>query len=299
MYDKFDEKYGPGLAISDYSLGIFYMLAVSSLATYGILLAGFFYLSPSFVQIIDYNPIEFQEKLLISQLEAKHTLFAYKIFILQCIYYLLNARIYSVNSFFRKYVRSTTSRLDSKLIILPRVIGVLNYFFKFPFLSSIIIIYNMAWLSFNVFYLILILFVLCCITSAAAAIIVYFDSIFSSYINKYSNQTSHTSDVKFNIGRSVKFSCFNNSCSRNNKFKRFYSTKTSSSYEYTAEDLLKESTGKNNKELNVEDLKALHSLYIKDLYKDRIAPTVPFDSSLILASCNLSDIKERSELLKE
>jgi NADH-ubiquinone oxidoreductase chain 1 len=32
--------YGPGLAISDFNLGIFYMLAVSSLATYGILLAG-------------------------------------------------------------------------------------------------------------------------------------------------------------------------------------------------------------------------------------------------------------------
>lgn len=32
--------YGPGLALSDYPLGIFYMLAVSSLATYGILLAG-------------------------------------------------------------------------------------------------------------------------------------------------------------------------------------------------------------------------------------------------------------------
>ena len=32
--------YGPGLAIWDFSLGILYMLAVSSLATYGILLAG-------------------------------------------------------------------------------------------------------------------------------------------------------------------------------------------------------------------------------------------------------------------
>jgi len=32
--------YGPGLTINDMSLGIFYMLAVSSLATYGILLAG-------------------------------------------------------------------------------------------------------------------------------------------------------------------------------------------------------------------------------------------------------------------
>jgi NADH-ubiquinone oxidoreductase chain 1 len=32
--------YGPGIAISDFNLGILYILAVSSLATYGILLAG-------------------------------------------------------------------------------------------------------------------------------------------------------------------------------------------------------------------------------------------------------------------
>jgi NADH-ubiquinone oxidoreductase chain 1 len=32
--------FGPGLALSDFNLGILYMLAVSSLATYGILLAG-------------------------------------------------------------------------------------------------------------------------------------------------------------------------------------------------------------------------------------------------------------------
>ena len=32
--------YGPGLAISDFNLGVLYMLAVSSLSTYGILLAG-------------------------------------------------------------------------------------------------------------------------------------------------------------------------------------------------------------------------------------------------------------------
>jgi NADH-ubiquinone oxidoreductase chain 1 len=32
--------YGPGIAISDFNLGLLYMLAVSSLATYGILLAG-------------------------------------------------------------------------------------------------------------------------------------------------------------------------------------------------------------------------------------------------------------------
>ena len=32
--------YAPGLVISDYNLGILYMLAMSSLSTYGILLAG-------------------------------------------------------------------------------------------------------------------------------------------------------------------------------------------------------------------------------------------------------------------
>ena len=32
--------FGPGLAVSDFSLGILYMLAVSSIATYGILIAG-------------------------------------------------------------------------------------------------------------------------------------------------------------------------------------------------------------------------------------------------------------------
>lgn len=37
--------YGPGVALSDLNLGILYMLAVSSLSTYGILLAGFYYTS--------------------------------------------------------------------------------------------------------------------------------------------------------------------------------------------------------------------------------------------------------------
>src|SRR6202000_267365 len=71
--------YGPGLAISDFNLGILYMLAVSSLATYGILLAGLYQYkkSPSFMKINEIKPNEFQEKLIfiLSQLEAKHVLF--------------------------------------------------------------------------------------------------------------------------------------------------------------------------------------------------------------------------------
>ena len=53
-----------------------------------------------------------------------------------------------------------------------------------------------------------------------------------------------------------------------------------------------------NIELN-EDLRILHSLYIKDLFKDRAVPVIPFDSNLILATCNLGDIEERSAFLKE
>jgi len=68
--------YSPGLAIGDFNLGVLYMLAVSSLSTYGILLAGFYYTkikSPPL--LIKFGLIlgEFQEKLKkISQLEAKH-----------------------------------------------------------------------------------------------------------------------------------------------------------------------------------------------------------------------------------
>ena len=45
--------YGPSLFISDFSLGILYMLAVSSLATYGILLAGYPNLNKSAVMLFD------------------------------------------------------------------------------------------------------------------------------------------------------------------------------------------------------------------------------------------------------
>ena len=80
----------------------------------------FYYIkSPSFVRTNDYKPIEFQEKLSLSQLEAKHAL--------------------SVNSLILKYGRSTTRRLLKKLIVLPRVIGVLNSFLIVLFLITIYI----------------------------------------------------------------------------------------------------------------------------------------------------------------
>jgi group I intron endonuclease len=80
------------------------------------------------------------------------------------------------------------------------------------------------------------------------------------------------------------------------KSKRFYSTKATSLENY------KFNLQKDLQDINIEldeDLKILHSLYIKDLFKDRAAPVIPFDSNLILDTCNLGDIKERSVFLKE
>ncbi len=66
--------FGPGLSIWDFNLGILYMLAVSSLSTYGILLAGFYYtFSPLKLYQFELTLGEFQEKLIkLSELEAKH-----------------------------------------------------------------------------------------------------------------------------------------------------------------------------------------------------------------------------------
>jgi hypothetical protein len=61
------------------------------------------------------------------------------------------------------------------------------------------------------------------------------------------------------------------------------------------------STIKNN-ELSCleEELKALHLLYIKELYRDRQAPVVPFDRNLILTTCfNCLDSKVKAEFLKQ
>jgi len=48
------------------------------------------------------------------------------------------------------------------------------------------------------------------------------------------------------------------------------------------------------------DIKSLHALYISELYKDRIAPVIPFNRESILATCTkFSDKKFRNSFLKE
>lgn len=67
--------YGPGLAILDFDLGILYILAVSSLSTYGILLAGLM-ISPLITWVISKTLGQFQETFLNfkSQLEEESSL---------------------------------------------------------------------------------------------------------------------------------------------------------------------------------------------------------------------------------
>jgi hypothetical protein len=65
-------------------------------------------------------------------------------------------------------------------------------------------------------------------------------------------------------------------------------------------------TTKSLKSTNSPDLsqsnaiKSLHSSFIKELYKDRKAPVIPFNRESILATCyNCLDKTIRSELLKQ
>jgi NADH:ubiquinone oxidoreductase subunit H len=44
--------YAPGISVSDFSLGILYLLAVGALGTYGILLAGFYFPSICLILIL-------------------------------------------------------------------------------------------------------------------------------------------------------------------------------------------------------------------------------------------------------
>ena len=68
--------FGPSLYISDFNLGILYFLAVSSISTYGILIAGS-KISPSIMKIIINKLSEFQKILLISKFKAKHIYYEY------------------------------------------------------------------------------------------------------------------------------------------------------------------------------------------------------------------------------
>lgn len=255
--------YGPGLAISDFNLGILYLLAVSSLSTYGILLAGFF-LSPSFIKIKGYNSKEFQEKLSLSQLEAKYIFFL---------------RTFVEN---KLCMRSTTSRL-----ILPRVFEILHYIFIIfwiLFLYTIIFSYNMAWFNLNIFYIIFIisLTITYFFYNATSRIFVVYNSD-----EAYYSKNSGFSNYNFSNSNYAGTKTPNNVNFNKILLNRSYSTKAKPEISDT-----------NNYNLP-QELKALHTLYINDLTKDRLAPVTSFETDQVFASFNLSTEEEKSEFLRE
>lgn len=231
--------YGPGLSVSDLNLGIIYMLAVSSLSTYGILLAGLKHspltgwsvkglcpslsfkvqlieprvkgrVSPPIMRIIGNKLSEFQEILKLSKLEAKH--------------------IYFNN----KYGRTTTSRLVSKNNNSTKSTQGLYFYNSFLyklFYNKTTVLFFMAWLCFLYF----------CIDGDNQDLV-----------------------YRFNVTMSLPLFA-----KQPKGFRQSFYT----------------SHGKNN-ELSSEEIKAPHSIYIKELYKDRKAPVVPFDRSSILATCS-------------
>jgi hypothetical protein len=101
--------------------------------------------------------------------------------------------------------------------------------------------------------------------------------------------------LRNNKGKPYKFNKLNVFNNFSVKSKRFYSkTTTLNDSKFNLQQDIQDI----NVELN-EDLQILHSLYIKDLFKDRAVPVIPFDSNLILTTCNLGDAEERSVFLKE
>ena len=190
--------YGPGLTVNDFSLGIYYMLAVSSLATYGILLAGC------------------QREWLLTFIHVS----------------------ISYSPFF--------------CLILNLIL-----------ISNIYILF-----SYEIFLL----------------LIVLLDIIYIYLIRELYNNNSKK--VLFNQGYPFVINKVKLKTLIKNTQKRFIHT-------------TKHLNNINKPNLD-ESIKSLHSIYIKELYKDRAAPVIPFNRELIKSTCtNFQDKKTRITFLKE
>lgn len=258
--------YGPGLAISDFDLGILYMLAVSSLSTYGILLAGLT-ISPLITWVISKTLGEFQETFwnFQSQLEEKSSLIfltyfvniRYEIVLILLINYWLNFK-YSTTSRWdsREVDNFTTSAQNLKNFIL------LSSLKAKPKLSSVLATnLNNATIDPTILFF-----------------VIKGNKAFNSKVLIQS--TTYIPTYRL-------FSIFYIVGKPNPVGKRYYSTKIEG---------IACATKKEKKSLNIEELKPLHNLYIKDLYKDRNAIAKPFDDKVLVT---YNDIKKRSELVKK
>lgn len=249
--------YGPGLMLLDYNLGILYLLAMSSLATYGILLAGLI-TSPPIMWIISGKSGKFRERLILSQLEAKHG-FIFLVCI-RVIFFILEEgslwciRVYHFlkknGSSRLKHERSTTSRwvykkYNNSTTSARSLALYLGFIPNFLFSNKNLQLF-MAWLCFLLF--------------------IYIEGISLDCEYIYSSSVCMSSKVRTMLLKDIG---------------QYYTT------------LVTEND-------NIEDVQALHSTYVRELYKDREAPVIPFDRDLILATCyHCLDKNKRSEFLKE
>lgn len=258
--------YAPGLTIFDFNLGILYILAVSSLATYGILLAGL-KISPLTMWIVSEKSGEFQEKLFKSQFEAKYSpiFLTYLVSIRYVIAFYFNKLGYwwdykcSTTSKWdtRKIHKFTTSARDLRIIILFILIYIL-FCIKKGYNTSIDLVINI-----KVMYLYLILLI---------------RLVFSS--PRLTTYTIYTNNSLY---------CRSNYFNKHDKRgKRLYSTGIPNKYNITGKRYYSSGLP--------EELKSLHSMYIKDLYKDRYANVKSFEDN-ILATCE--DVNNKSEFVKK
>ena len=77
--------------------------------------------------------------------------------------------------------------------------------------------------------------------------------------------------------------------------KRYYSTKI----EGIACAIACATKNKRKKSLDIEQLKPLHNIYIKDLYKDRNAIAKPFDDKVLVTYNDMCFAHNRSQLVKK
>jgi len=258
--------YGPGLMLLDYNLGILYMLAMSSLATYGILLAGLM-ISPLIMWIISKTSGELQGRLLKSQFEAKYSL----IFLTYLVSIRYGIAFFNKLGYWWDYKCSTTSKWDSRKInkftTKARYLIIINYLLIFIYLNNTpidLIIYI------KFMYLYLILFILS-----------VFSSLRLTTNTKYSNNSSQYRSINYpNKFNKIGKRCYSTGIP--NKYnalcRRYYSTDIPDEYQ------------------SIEELKPLHDMYIKDLYKDRNANVKPFEDK-VLATCE--DINNKLEFIKK
>lgn len=187
------------------------------------------------------------------------------------------------------YLQGLKSQLEAKysLIFLTYLVniryGIISIFNKLGYWWDYISSTTSKWdsrkinkftmIAWNLILIIIILLSLIKLNNTSIDLIIWKNIIYF-YIKFYKSLVFNSLNCKTNK------ILYNNSTKSNKKGIRSYSTNQKD----------------NKKILSIEELKSLHSIYIKDLYKDRCAKVIPFEDK-VLATCD--DINNKSEFIKK